>query len=277
MKNILFLLSFILVVIGGVKSQSVVTFYTTQGNFEVELFDSIVPITAGNFRTLVESKYYDGIIFHRVIKSFMIQGGDPTGTGSGGPGYSIPDEFDSTLSNLKKTISMANLGPNTGGSQFFINMVNNAYLDFDKAPLTSAHPVFGKVISGWDNCINIHGVPVDNTNRPLTDVVMDSIRVTQYPLSVKSLSTERVEVNIYPNPINLESVLEINGSIIGEANIAIYGQNGVLVSNESIQFVNGKNQVSFSRLGADRLPSGIYYVLVSTGSEIIRKRFVVLN
>lgn len=107
MKKLLLLL-FTFIVVGCAKSQSVVTFYTTQGNFEVELFDSIVPITAGNFRTLVENKFYDGVIFHRVIKSFVIQGGDPTGTGSGGPGYTIPDEFDNT----NRQISLTNFGVN---------------------------------------------------------------------------------------------------------------------------------------------------------------------
>ena len=116
------LLCFLLIIgsMGVVNSQSIVTFYTTEGDFEVELYDILKPITAGNFLDLVEQEFYDGIIFHRVISNFVVQGGDPTGTGSGGPGYTIEDEFDSSLSNLKRTLSMANAGPNTGGSQFFI-------------------------------------------------------------------------------------------------------------------------------------------------------------
>ena len=188
MKKILLSIVFTLSIAGSLSAQTIVTFYTTLGSFEVELYDTLQPITAGNFKTLVNAKFYDGVIFHRIISNFVIQGGDPTGTGTGGPGYSIPDEFDSTLSNIKKTLSMANSGPNTGGSQFFINTKNNTFLDFDKPPLTSKHPVFGIVISGWDTVEMIESVQVNGNNRPLTDVVMDSIRVTQFPLSIWTLS-----------------------------------------------------------------------------------------
>src|SRR3989344_6498005 len=109
---------------------------TTLGEIIIEL-EPDMPITAGNFKSLVEKKFYDGVIFHRVIDGFMIQGGDPTGTGTGGPGYNIKDEFGKANRNNRGTISMANSGPNTGGSQFFINLVNNNFLD-------NKHPVFGK-------------------------------------------------------------------------------------------------------------------------------------
>jgi len=122
---------------------------TSQGDIVIELY-SDMPITAGNFEKLVGEGYYDGIIFHRVIKNFMIQGGDPTGTGSSGPGYAIEDEFVPGHSNTRGTLSMANSGPNSGGSQFFINLVDNSFLDFDKHPLTSKHPVFGEVVEGMD-------------------------------------------------------------------------------------------------------------------------------
>ena len=101
---------------------SKVQFYTSQGNFVVQLEDRLAPITSSNFLKLVNQKFYDGIIFHRVMQGFIVQGGDPTGTGTGGPGYSIQDEFHEDLSNVEKTISMANSGPNSGGSQFFFNM-----------------------------------------------------------------------------------------------------------------------------------------------------------
>lgn len=118
---------------------------TTQGDMIIELYaDS--PITAGNFEKLVSEGYYDGIIFHRVIEGFMIQGGDPTGTGSGGPGYSIADEFIEGRTNTRGTLSMANSGPQSGGSQFFINLGDNTFLDFDKAPLSSKHPVFAELV-----------------------------------------------------------------------------------------------------------------------------------
>jgi len=173
MKKTLLYFLFIIGSFGTVNSQTVVTFYTTLGDFEVELFDAERPITVGNFLSLIEQEFYDGIIFHRVISNFIIQGGDPTGTGSGGPGYTIEDEFLPPISNLKKTISMANTGqPNSGGSQFFINLKNNVFLDFDKPPLTSAHPVFGKVITGWEVVELIENVPVNGNDRPLTPVVM---------------------------------------------------------------------------------------------------------
>jgi peptidylprolyl isomerase len=142
---------------------------TTMGNFTLKLY-SDMPVTTGNFEKLVRDGFYDGIIFHRIIKDFMIQGGDPTGTGMGGPGYKIKDEFVAGHSNLRGTISMANAGPNTGGSQFFINLVDNTYLDYDKPPFTSKHPVFGEIIEGMDTIDSIGSVKVNSQDKPLEDV-----------------------------------------------------------------------------------------------------------
>ena len=140
---------------------------TTQGDIVIELYEKEMPITAGNFKKLVQEEYYDGVIFHRVIDGFMIQGGDPTGTGMGGPGYKIKDEFTNTEldENNRGTISMANAGPNTGGSQFFINLVDNNFLD-------GKHPVFGKVIEGMDVVDKIAKVPKNSQDKPLKDVVI---------------------------------------------------------------------------------------------------------
>jgi cyclophilin family peptidyl-prolyl cis-trans isomerase len=120
-------------------------FTTTEGTFTIELDTKNTPITAGNFIKLANDKFYDGLIFHRVIKNFMIQGGCPKGNGTGGPGYKIQDEFHPELRNTKFTISMATAGPNTGGSQFFIchNRTNTQHLDRN-------HTCFGKVIEGLD-------------------------------------------------------------------------------------------------------------------------------
>lgn len=135
---------------------------TTMGDFTLELFEDM-PVTAGNFATLVGKGFYNGTVFHRIIAGFMIQGGDPKGTGTGGPGYTIRDEFSPKRKNVRGTIAMANAGPNTGGSQFFINLVDNNYLD-------SKHPVFGKVISGME-IINAMGkTPTDRSDRPKTEV-----------------------------------------------------------------------------------------------------------
>ncbi|MDS0257327.1 peptidylprolyl isomerase [Thermoplasmatales archaeon AK] len=137
---------------------------TSMGNIKIQLFDDM-PITAGNFKKLVEKGFYNGVIFHRVIPGFMIQGGDPTGTGMGGPGYTIKDEFNRKYRNSRGTISMANAGPNTGGSQFFINVVDNHYLD-------GKHPVFGKVVEGMDVVDAISNVKRDRNDRPLNAVTI---------------------------------------------------------------------------------------------------------
>lgn len=135
---------------------------TTMGNIIVEL-SSDMPVTVENFKKLVEKGFYNGVIFHRVIPDFMIQGGDPTGTGTGGPGYVIKDEFGPNNKNLRGTVAMANAGPNTGGSQFFINIVDNTFLD-------SKHAVFGKVIQGMDVVDAIVNTPRDANDRPLKEI-----------------------------------------------------------------------------------------------------------
>ncbi len=138
---------------------------TTKGDITIELYSKEMPITAGNFEKLVKQGFYDGVIFHRVIDGFMIQGGDPQGTGYGGPGYEIKDEFTNTDldKNNRGTIAMANSGPDTGGSQFFINLVDNYFLD-------GKHPVFGKVVEGMDVVDAISKVEIDANNKPLTTV-----------------------------------------------------------------------------------------------------------
>ena len=143
---------------------------TNMGNIEIELFEKEMPVTTGNFRKLVEKGFYNGVIFHRIIKNFMIQGGDPTGTGMGGPGYSIKDEFSKSNRNDRGTISMANAGPNTGGSQFFINLVNNNYLD-------RKHPVFGKVVKGMDVVDKIGSTKTDAGDKPLNKVVINKATI----------------------------------------------------------------------------------------------------
>jgi peptidylprolyl isomerase len=138
---------------------------TSMGNITIQLREDM-PITAGNFRNLVEKGTYNGTIFHRVIKNFMVQGGDPTGTGCGDSSIpEIPDEFTTKNHNDRGTIAMANAGPNTGSSQFFINQVDNNYLD-------SRHPVFGTVTSGMDVVDKIACVKKDRNDKPLKEVVI---------------------------------------------------------------------------------------------------------
>lgn len=143
---------------------------TTEGDIVIKLYDDM-PITAGNFEKLVKQGFYDGIIFHRVIAGFMIQAGCPHGTGTGGPGYTIDDEFVPGHSNQRGTISMANTGqPHSGGSQFFINLVDNSYLDWDNRSTPYKHPVFGEVIDGMNVVDKIAAVKTDYNDRPKTEV-----------------------------------------------------------------------------------------------------------
>ncbi len=145
------------------SSSKVVLLETNYGNIKIELA-SDMPITTGNFESLVSKGTYNGVIFHRIIDGFMIQGGDPTGTGYGDSRIpKIKDEFTDHNRNDRGTISMANAGPNTGSSQFFINLVNNNFLD-------TKHPVFGKVIEGMDVIDKIAKVPVNSNDKPLQEV-----------------------------------------------------------------------------------------------------------
>lgn len=176
------------------NAQTEAMYYTSMGNFKVRLTDALTPRTVDSFIARVSEKFYDGLIFHRVIDNFMIQGGDPLGTGSGGPGYMIPDEFHSTLKNVPGALAMANAGPNTNGCQFYINLVTNSHLD-------NHYTVFGMVINNFTVVQDIGNVPTNSTNRPLTDVVIDSIRITN-AVSVRDLSNYSSAPVIYPNPSN---------------------------------------------------------------------------
>ncbi len=152
---------------------------TTLGKIAVELFAREAPGTVENFTKLAAKGYYDGIIFHRVIPRFMIQTGDPTGTGRGGPGYTIKDEFHPKLRHDKAgVVSMAKTAaPHTGGSQFFITHGPTSHLD-------DLHSVFGQVIEGLDVVVKIGGVPRDPGDRPLTPVKMERVVLVQ-PLLAK--------------------------------------------------------------------------------------------
>ena len=145
---------------------------TNMGTMEFELFVDKAPITAKNFADLAQKGFYDGIIFHRIISGFMIQGGDPTGTGMGGPGYTINDEFHPDLKHDSKGIlSMAKTNlPNTGGSQFFITLAAQPHLN-------NLHAVFGKLISGEDVLDKIGAVETDANDRPINEVKMITVTI----------------------------------------------------------------------------------------------------
>ena len=150
-----------------------VTIETNHGTITAEMFMDVAPKTAGNFIDLAKKGYYDGLVFHRVIKDFMIQGGCPKGTGTGGPGYNIPDEFAPGLVHDHAGIfSMANSGPNTGGSQFFITLVPTPWLD-------RKHAIFGKVTGGMDVVETIGKTRVGPADRPAQDVTMTKVTVNE--------------------------------------------------------------------------------------------------
>jgi cyclophilin family peptidyl-prolyl cis-trans isomerase len=149
-----------------------VTIETNHGTIKAEMFVDKAPKTAGNFIELAKKGFYDGVIFHRVIDGFMIQGGDPTGTGRGGPGYTIKDEFAPGLAHTQPGLfSMANAGANTGGSQFFITLAATPWLD-------GKHAIFGKVVAGMDVVKKIGKLPTARGDRPTEDVVMKNVTVS---------------------------------------------------------------------------------------------------
>ncbi len=153
------------------KSNRHAVFDTTMGTFKIELFEDKAPITTGNFINLSQQGFYDGLIFHRVVDDFMIQGGDPNGDGSGGPGYTIQDEFHPSLSHTSAGIvSMANRGPDTGGSQFFITLAPTLWLD-------GKHAIFGRVVDGMEVVEAIGKVETGPMDKPIEDVVMNSVRI----------------------------------------------------------------------------------------------------
>ena len=168
------------------KGDLTATLHTSEGDVEVELYDGRVPTTVENFVGLatgdrewehpetgesVDGPLYDGVLFHRVIEEFMLQTGDPTGTGRGGPGYSFDDEFHDDLSHDGPgVLSMANSGPDTNGSQFFITLDAQPHLD-------GRHAVFGRVVDGMDVVRSIGSVPTDGDDRPREDVLLESVTV----------------------------------------------------------------------------------------------------
>ena len=189
--------------IAPTEEDTVAAMHTNMGDIKIKLFPNEAPKAVENFVTHANNGYYNGLIFHRVIKDFMIQGGDPTGTGMGGEsiwGRSFKDEFDPKLHNLRGALSMANAGPNTNGSQFFIVQANtvpsnmldqmrdmpdsfpeatvNAYESMGGTPwLDFRHTVFGQVVEGMDTVDAIANVKVGGADKPIDDVVINSIEI----------------------------------------------------------------------------------------------------
>ena len=147
---------------------STAVMHTNHGDITLELFDEEAPKTVANFKKLAGDNFYNGVIFHRVIKDFMIQGGDPTGTGTGGPGYTFEDEFNDNKV-VRGALAMANAGPNTNGSQFFI-------VTTDAAPwLDGKHTVFGRVVEGMEVVDKIEGSETDGRDKPREEARIESV------------------------------------------------------------------------------------------------------
>lgn len=246
MKNLIKagLLAIALLGFAKADAQTEVTFYTSKGNFIIKLTDSLTPRTVDSFKARVAQKFYDGLLFHRVINNFMIQGGDPLGNGTGGPGYSFPDEFHATLKNVPGALAMANSGPNTNGSQFFINLVTNSHLD-------NKHSVFGMVTTGFSVVQTIGAVPTNSSDKPLTDVKTDSIRITKFKTDVAKFG-EDITVDIYPNPNNGLFTIGLPAT---STNVEIVNMAG--------QTVYSKEAKNILKVDISAQPAGIYIIRMS--------------
>lgn len=271
-KQLLLLLTvnFILTV-AQLQAQTRVTFYTNKGNFVVELNETKRPNTTKNFITLVNKKFYDKLIFHRVIDGFMIQGGDPKGDGTGGTGGTIPDELSPAYSNLQKTIAMANLNkPNTGDCQFYINLVNNTGLD-------EKYTAFGIVITNFAVVQTIGKVATNSNDKPLVAVVMDSVRITPVTTSIEERTADIQDLNIYPNPYTAESVLFLNASKAKTVELSMYNQHGQLIGNTQRRVEAGENYILLKEINENRLNAGIYFVAVKDERVVSSEKFIVME
>ena len=249
-------------------AQTQLTFYTNKGTFVAEMFEDKRPITTKNFIDLTKKKFYDKMIFHRVIKDFVIQSGDPTGTGSGGSGVTIPDELTPPVSNLLGTFGMANIGkPNTADSQFYINLKDNTSLD-------KAYTAFAKVISGMTVVQAIGAVKTDSNDKPTTKVTLDSVRITS-PVTGMDETAEIESLGIYPNPVTDQSVLTMNALNDKTVHVSIYNQQGQLISRSQQKLQAGETTVRLAELHEGVLNPGIYYVTVSDDLSVANEKFVI--
>ena len=222
------------------QSSKRVVLETTEGEIIIELYKEM-PLTAGNFESLVNKGFYNGVIFHRVIEGFMIQGGDPTGTGQGGPGYEIKDEFTRTSKdeNNRGTISMANAGPNTRRNQFFINLVNNNFLD-------GRHPVFGKVVKGMDVVDKIAKLETDSNDKPRKDIKILSAKVQWITLNKQK--------HLYIYILKTQKAIMNKRGLLGIIIIAIIII--VIIAGGAIYLSFAKNTISF---GSNKVNVDINY------------------
>jgi peptidylprolyl isomerase len=258
----------------NIQAQTQITFYTSMGKFVVEMYEVKRPITTKNFINLVKKKFYDKIIFHRVIDGFMIQGGDPTGTGSGGTGIKIPDELSPPVSNVQKTIAMANTGkPNTAECQFYINLVDNS------SNLDKAYTAFGIVISNFAVVQAIGKVKTNGgtTNKPLVDVVMDSVRITPTITGIREEGNFIKELTVYPNPVTAESMIWLDATAEKTVHLSVYNEQGQRLANIQKKLMDGTNTISLKEIQETDFARGVYYLMVTDGTFISREKFIIMD
>ncbi len=226
---------------------------TTNGTITVKMFREQVPKTSLNFMGLAQKWYYNGIIFHRIIKSFMIQGGDPTGTGMWGESIyweKFDDEFNSDLKNIPYSLSMANSGPNTNWSQFFINQVDNGFLN-------NKHAVFGQVVEGLDNVDKIIKVKTDRSDKPEKEVKMISVDVKEY--KNWSLKDYTFDLEAEIAKVNKENTKEIidnsNKAIKKDDNIAVH-YTGTLEDGSKFDSSHDRGETLNFTVGAGQMIPG---------------------
>jgi len=248
----------------ALKAQTIVQFSTNYGKFDVELYDTLMPITTGNFIGLVNEKFYDGVIFHRVIEGFVIQGGyNPPAPPN------IPDEFSEETSNVQRALGMANAGPNTGNSQFYINLVDNTYLDPN-------YPCFGITLEeGFAVVLEIGSVPTNAGDQPIDDVIMDSLRVTGITTSILEMYNESVLVEVYPNPFTISTKISFEIKNGGQVELGIYDVHGKLVS----QLIDDKIQAGIhtATWNGDNAPDAVYFIRLRTEEGLKTVRLVKMN
>ena len=262
-------LTILLVIVSKfLSAQTQVTFYTSMGTFVATMEDVKRPITVTNFVGLVNNKFYDGIIFHRVVAGFVIQGGDPTGTGSGGSGVTIVDELTPPVSHLQKTLGMAKTSaPNSATSQYFINLVNNTSLDAN-------YSAFGTVITNFSVVQAIGNVPVNGNNKPITPVIMDSLRVTFTPTGIYDMGGNAENIEVFPNPISDESVVAITSHSNQTAQVVVYSQLGDIIYSGAQDLMEGMNYISLKSVNLNGIAEGMYYLTVQEGNSISQKKFI---
>lgn len=240
-------------------AQTELTYYTSMGNFKVMLTDTLTPITVDSFKARVSRKFYDGLLFHRVIDNFVIQGGDPLGNGTGGPGYATPDEYHPSLKNVAGSLAMANSGANTNGSQYYVNLVNNASLN-------NRYTVFGMVTTGFSVVQAIGQVPTNpSNNKPVTNVYTDSIRITQQPgpTLIPAINTAG-GANLYPNPCRGAFTISLPAL---ETKVEVINTQGQVIYHNSAR--------GFLRIDLGSQPAGLYLVRLTNAAGSIQSRLMV--